>query len=1605
MSFLYPITSNLTASLNSGSYLNKTDYTLFYSGSQSDFWFSTSNKDTVELSVYDLDENLVFWESINSLGEYKESTLTYFDNKNLPVSYDYRIFSFDYPIYKTEKILVNPIANLSSSNLPNGNYILSYQLKRNMAGSPIEPLLVKEISPNKTEVKMIPSGNSTDAYEDFCLGKISLEDVSPLYLRLLNNCPYSAIYTESKNDNEPQINLVKTLFFIPDDGKFVEFLKSIYEDFIKYSSQSNNVVSDFIRIQGVKTYFNNFLVSNCTNPYSFDDIKEKFSGFLNQRLDILFINFKHAQYLPAREYLFKLFLGFFMEIHNLLEFKYKEKFQYPLKNALCFDNGKFIPILNTSYIDERVNQSDPLTLLIKLQSPIHDDLSIKSSAWVANIGMIPILFDCIIKNDGSEKTFRISNPDFTATQENVSFAKNNVFYTSDDLKSTSNDSNINISKKINELNVDYTSLSNFIIFSSAELRHNILKNKMISISTIDNSIYSLQSSYSSSGYTYPYYSSENESLQTQKSEVLNSFDGFESYLYKTGYYDYSVVAKTFNSSSFVEYMDEETKRYDKFNRDSLINNTPEHIISDSENDEYLIFLSMVGHYFDNLYLYIKSLPVEKSSGSTTSFAKNILQQMLESFGWKLDASIETLNISNNYLDKSLGGTNDISEDNKTRQIWIRILNTLPLIYKTKGTEECIRIVLSCYGIPSTLIDIREYGGVDYSNSDKTSYTIEEKLFMLTFKGYGEYISIPFDPILKTIEFKVSLSDKKEWTPFVKIPLAVKYNQSNQVDWTIGVYKETAPNLGRAYFQFGQSDKIILTDEIPIFTGDIFNIMVRKNNADPLFEYNQIPDLIPTKYDLWVQRKDDVRTIYSSYKSEILTQTYNYQFSNEGVLYFGNYQSSGSFVGLLDKILLWDDPITDKTYDDHSNNINSYSFTGDTEPHKTLYFRMNFDYPVDFSETNPYTIVNSNTYYSSSIYALANNFRIIGYSSSIDNCTPTSRSYYPFQFKDIPYNQTFTITSYGPNKFKNQKVQKANVEIAARFDPNERSTFSPNKFISPDSNQIGLFADPNSFKNKDIFRYFGDYGVMTTLGDPSQMFDDKYYPLKTIRDLYNQSGNKKVLYNEMFTLYKFYFDKSIFETIKQLIPARNSIFTGILIEPTVLERPKYQYKRIVTEACDVEFSSSVSTSSYSFNPKTVSFTNGFHSSGKILGDVISADFRLDKDVLGSPSYENVPFFLPEGPYPPNDPLYKEFLDNKSKLIFVTDGWIKQYPPIGELGRIEIHEDWKIPTQDFNTSNKNPNINANLVVKSSFIKRGDFGILPGFYHTGSGYFYLKNCYFYPRTNNDPSKIIREFQRNIVGNLDLTNAKKPNIIYPSVVSNGIIKDIENPEELGIFADKNGKVVELVRTGSNPRYLLKRWNRDLIFNRLGAYSKPQTMQSQSVFLYTTQCWDESQYQKTVYTSSVDILVRLDIAKQQTPYIADFSPSSSVSINGWLFHHDINTFKQRPNSKVSNEYGKFYPDVGENGFFVPGFGVTEQTNSDYFFETFSGYPRNHLTHKRLFFSKESKFVETIGFYIKSRQNINTTVDEFGFNDNTLPVQTINVSNINVIKSDNVLNK
>ena len=168
---------------------------------------------------------------------------------------------------------------------------------------------------------------------------------------------------------------------------------------------------------------------------------------------------------------------------------------------------------------------------------------------------------------------------------------------------------------------------------------------------------------------------------------------------------------------------------------------------------------MIGHHFDNIYTYISAMPIERQVKNefTSSVPINTLKEMLYSFGWNVDDIIGSLDVDEVYLNSMDSSSyNALSSQQRLQTIWNRILVNLPGIYKTKGTEQCVDYLMACYGLPSSMITIREYGGTDYADDTSPTYQLDEKTYMLQFSGVGDYIEGPIPYSTETTEFKFSI---------------------------------------------------------------------------------------------------------------------------------------------------------------------------------------------------------------------------------------------------------------------------------------------------------------------------------------------------------------------------------------------------------------------------------------------------------------------------------------------------------------------------------------------------------------------------------------------------------------------------------------------------------------------------------------------------------------------------------------------------------------------------------------------------------------------------------------------------------------------------------
>ena len=85
--------------------------------------------------------------------------------------------------------------------------------------------------------------------------------------------------------------------------------------------------------------------------------------------------------------------------------------------------------------------------------------------------------------------------------------------------------------------------------------------------------------------------------------------------------------------------------------------------------------------------------------------------------------------------------------------------------------------------------------------------------------------------------------------------------------------------------------------------------------------------------------------------------------------------------------------------------------------------------------------------------------------------------------------------------------------------------------------------------------------MDAIGDPSNQYSSSYDALRSFRKAYSDSKTNfigsKTLFNELSILYKLYFNRSIFDAIRNLMPASNYT-AAIAVESNMFEVKHWQW---------------------------------------------------------------------------------------------------------------------------------------------------------------------------------------------------------------------------------------------------------------------------------------------------------------------------------------------------------------------------------------------------------------------------------------------------------------
>jgi len=819
---------------------------------------------------------------------------------------------------------------------------------------------------------------------------------------------------------------------------------------------------------------------------------------------------------------------------------------------------------------KKLNQ--PKSLVLKLYEPLPTSIQENQTVWISKVQSVPMIEQISIVGDIANNCTPLT-PNFS-----VSLGDDIGYQILDDLVASGSATSTDLIStyisssgfSLDNLDIQFVSTSkvedgsllvegdsdywwsNFVKYSSAAERVDNFMYKVRLIEFYNDKVDNILELTGSLVSATNEVSSYREKIQ----KVKNDFDAFEKFLYFSSSeyttndsdswtYPYDSGEILLSSDSVVDSwyysIHSSAQEYDKFNKSNLVNNLPSHIQDDDEGQDFVLFFNMIGQHFDILWTHINGLQNSKKLEQKyeVGIKDDLVYHMLESLGWDADMGVQSQALWEYAFGKHSDGTTASSMSGRDRQheIWRRLLNNLPYLNKHKGTKRALHAAMACYGIPASLLTVMEFGGPqDPQLNGTTKFTFEDRTAALNFTNNGEKISVDWKEhegdYPNSVELRINTTEKQDQL-LAEVPDA----------WRLEI--ESGSNyLGRIKFTISgsSSETSSYTDYVPVFYDDYYHITLNKTT----------------------NASDETFAVY-------IKEGFNGRIRNSGSLEFSlpigstswksgsTLEIGGTFIGSIDEFRLWNSALSESRIDNHAllpDAIDGNHISASTHD---LIFRNDFEYP----KNRGVEIDIKNTAY------------LQGYQTSSVASGFESISEYPYNYTPYDRDVTATVPQTGfsvGNKFRFETQydfegnEIVGDDTGVSLDSKSRSTKKSFDNAPIDSDRLGLFFSPIKEINMDILKSLGQFNIDDYIGDPSDEYSDSYSSLTKLRNYYFQRFDLN--FTEYIQLVR-YIDKSLFDTLESLVPARAKVSSGLLIEPHILERSKVGWKRPGAERNDFE----------------------------------------------------------------------------------------------------------------------------------------------------------------------------------------------------------------------------------------------------------------------------------------------------------------------------------------------------------------------------------------------------------------------------------------------------
>ena len=848
------------------------------------------------------------------------------------------------------------------------------------------------------------------------------------------------------------------------------------------------------------------------------------------------------------------------------------------------------------------------TVLIKLYEPLPQDITVNTSLWVVEKISNGLAFRVEFPTTVQLPTpteFYIQGPNYNLSHK-TELNNSTEGLTLGDLTSPNSQSEDQLSSLQNDpsvnISMDYTNFGNFVNFSSAKSR---IENFWYKVSLIESASeqITIQSVAPSSTFT----SSSLSPLNNLIKDTITNFDKYEYYLYfesssdtypKTNLIPPYQNALTSSTAAENWYDDKivSASNYDELNKDWIYYSIPEYIRDDSSNDQYLNFTNMMGQFVDdNIWVYLKDTTNKWDADNRINkgVSKDFVAQVLRDMGVKLyqnnfsstDLYSAFLGFTDSgslfpfpnmtgslptpsgyeYISNFISSSDEaIPLDDINKRIYKRIYHNLPYLLKAKGTVAGLRTLITSYGIPDTILRISEFGGKDKINTNdwdlwqhqynyKADKTTDRGLISTNWAlnpAWDSPDQVPstlqfrFNAGLPSGSFGIVEASQSLWmgnedavivleydTDLAEIPLADTYSGSI-VD----------PTYQYATLKFTPNDFAdVASITLPFLDGNWWNVSVTREGSNfTLFAGNKIYSgsdgsqigFYATSSLTGVNPQDWALSTDSYFPSRNGLST---TFST------GTYESlSGSYQ----EIRYFTTPLTENVFKDYVMNPQSIEGNGVNGSANQLAFRASLGGDLYTGSVSIHPKVSGPTGYPTSSFVANSNFTtsFIGFSENRE-----------WIFYDSP---AVGIKNRNTDKIKRQDLILPEGDTLSNQISIQQSSFTNDDYTN-NLNLLEVAFSPQNEINDDIINQIGFFNIGDYIGDPRLVSSsaDTYPSLVDLSKEYFEKYTSSYDVYDYIRLIKF-FDNSLFKMIKDYVPVRTGLASGIVVKQHILERQKY-----------------------------------------------------------------------------------------------------------------------------------------------------------------------------------------------------------------------------------------------------------------------------------------------------------------------------------------------------------------------------------------------------------------------------------------------------------------